>query len=60
MISQYDFVYLKGKSLMYWAIEWFNMSNDTFFDLYGFNFNPHNYPLLYEDARERVYGIKGA
>lgn len=56
MISQYDFVYLKGKSLMFWAVEWFNMSNDTFFDLYGFNFNPHNYPLLYETARERVYG----
>ena len=41
---------------MFWAIEWFNMSNDTFYALYGFNFNPHNYPGLYAEARERVYG----
>lgn len=59
MISQYDFVVYRGKSLMYWAIEWFTMSNDCFFDLYGFNFNPHQYPLLYEQARERVYGKGG-
>ena len=58
MISQYDLVPYRGKSLMYWAIEWFKMSNDCFFDLYGFNFNPHKYPLLYEQARERVYGGK--
>ena len=57
-MCKYDLVYFRGKSLMFWAIEWFNMSNDTFFDIYGFNFNPHNYPLLYEEARERVYGIK--
>lgn len=56
MASQYDFVPYKGKNLMFWALEWFSMSNDTFFDLYGFNFNPHNYPNLYEEARERYYG----
>ena len=55
-LSQYDLVIYKGESLMYWAIEWFKMSNDTFYELYGFNFNPHNYPNLYEIARERVYG----
>ena len=55
-MSQYDLITYKGKSLMQWAIEWFTMSNDSFFDAYGFNFNPHGYPGLYEQARERVYG----
>ena len=35
--------------------DWFKMSNDTFFDLYGFNFNPHNVPGLYEKCRNIVY-----
>lgn len=55
MISQYDLIPYKGKSLMFWAIEWFRMSNDAFYELYGFNFNPHKYPNLYEEARNRVY-----
>lgn len=55
-MSQYDLVYFKGKSLMEWAIEWFNTSNDCFYQCYGFNFNPHKYPGLYEQAQERVYG----
>jgi hypothetical protein len=38
------------------AVEWFQMSNDDFFDTYGFKFNPHEYPGLYEAAREIVYG----
>jgi len=59
MLSQYDLVQLNGKSLMYWALAWFTMSNDTFYDLYGFNFNPHKYPGLYEQARERIYGEGG-
>lgn len=46
----------KGKPLIDWAILWFKMSNDTFCDIYGFNFNPHEYPMLYEIAREEVYG----
>lgn len=55
-MNQYDLITYKGKSLMQWAIEWFTMSNDNFYDVYGFNFNPHAYPGLYEKARKRVYG----
>ncbi len=54
--SQYDSQYLNGESLMMWAVRWFNMSNDDFFRSYGFNFNPHAYTGLYEEARERVCG----
>lgn len=54
-MSQYDLIYLKEKSLMQWAIEWFRTDNDTFCSLYGFNFNPHSYPGLYKEARKRVY-----
>lgn len=49
-------VTLKGKSLLFWAIEWFTNSNDNFFYKYGFNFNPHDYPNLYLIARKEVYG----
>lgn len=55
-MSKYDVAQYKGKSLMFWALEWFNMSNDGFYSLHGFNFNPHEYPGLYEAARERKYG----
>ena len=58
-MSQYDKIRFQGKSLMFWATEWFRMSNDAFYALYGFNFNPHKYPGLYEEARERVYGKGG-
>ena len=51
----YSSTILKGKTLLEWAILWLKMSNDTFFDLYGFNFNPHNYPELYEIARKKVF-----
>lgn len=54
-MSLYDGMLLRGASLMTWAIRWFSMSNDAFFELYGFNFNPHDYPGLYEAARARVY-----
>lgn len=54
-MTGYDFMYLHGKSLTEWAVLWFSMSNDAFFRLYGFNFNPHSYPGLYEIARKRVY-----
>ena len=57
MISQYDLVPYRGKSLMFWALEWFRMSNDCFYEIYGYNFNPHDYPLLYEQARERIANI---
>ena len=46
----------KGKSLIDWAVLWFKMSNDAFFRLYGFNFNPFDYPYLYDIARDIVYG----
>lgn len=45
----------KGKTLLAWAIKWFCMSNDSFYSLYGFNFNPHDYPGLYEIAQKKVY-----
>jgi hypothetical protein len=57
--SQFDYIQYKGKSLMFWAVEWFSMSNDAFYDLHGFNFNPHQWSGLYEAARERVYGSEG-
>jgi hypothetical protein len=44
-----------GKSLLEWAKIWFKTDNDTFFRLYGFNFNPHEHPRLYEIAREEVF-----
>ena len=40
-ISHYDLIPYRGKSLMQWAIEWFSMSNDGFYRLYGFNFTSH-------------------
>lgn len=54
-LSRYDFILYRGKSLMFWALEWFSMSNDVFYDLYEFNFNPHKYPNLYEEARSRNF-----
>lgn len=57
-MSLYDVTPFRGQSLMYWALEWFKMSNDTFYALYGFNFNPHEYPGLYEEAQKRIYGVK--
>lgn len=53
---QYSIQTYRGKNLIQWAILWFKMSNDAFYSLYGFNFNPHEYPYLYEIARKEVYG----
>ena len=53
--DKYKTRFLRGKSLYEWAIIWFNTDNDEFFDLYGFNFNPHEYEDLYEIARRDVY-----
>ncbi len=47
---------LYGVPLLEWAVRWFQMSNDAFFEKYGFNFNPHDYPCLYTLARKKVYG----
>lgn len=55
-MENYDLIQLRGKSLMHWALEWFRMPNDRFYDLYGFNFNPHDYPGLYKEARDRFFG----
>lgn len=46
----------KGKSLLDWAVLWFKTSNDAFYEVYGFNFNPHKFPYLYDIAMEEVYG----
>lgn len=35
--------------------EWFKMSNDAFFQTYGFNFTPHEIPGLYQKCRKAVY-----
>lgn len=53
--SKYKTRFLRGKSLYEWAIIWFKTDNDTFFDRYGFNFNPHEYEDLYEIAQKDVY-----
>lgn len=53
--SKYKTRFLRGKSLYEWATIWFKTDNDTFFDRYGFNFNPHEYEDLYEIARRDVY-----
>lgn len=53
--KQYLKIKLRDKNLVEWAIIWFKTSNDLFFELYGFNFNPHEYKYLYEIAREEVF-----
>lgn len=55
-MSRYDVMEYKGKTLMEWAVLWFRMSNDAFYQFYGFNFNPHKYPGLYDLARKQVFG----
>ncbi|HCA29493.1 MAG TPA: hypothetical protein DEP23_07990 [Ruminococcaceae bacterium] len=51
--------YSDGSVKMYDAIrlgcEWFRMSNDCFFEMYGFNFNPHAHGL-YDICRKLVHG----
>ena len=37
------------------ALEWFDMSNDDFFEKYKFNFNPHEYAGLYKIASELYF-----
>lgn len=56
--ARYSTYMVKGNTLLRWAVLWFKMSNDDFFRIYGFNFNPHDYPMLYEIARDEVYGRK--
>lgn len=53
-----DIIFIDSKpySKKQLTLEWFRMSNDAFFDQYGFNFNPHEYPGLYEWGRKTLYG----
>lgn len=48
-----------GSQKIYDAFElgckWLKMSNDAFYSIYGFNFNPHNIPGLYEKCMKEVY-----
>lgn len=53
--EKYKKAMLNGKSLYQWAVLWMLMTNDDFFNVYGFNFNPHQYPGLYEIARRDVF-----
>lgn len=46
-VKEYDAVHL--------GCEWFKMSNDGFYSMYGFSFNPHKWGL-YEKCRKLVYG----
>ncbi len=55
----YEGVKYKGHDITALAVEWFKMSNDDFFEAYGFNFNPHDYPGLYEKAQKIVYPDAG-
>ncbi len=52
-------IWSDGSTTLYNDVElgcnWFKMSNDAFFNLYGFNFNPHEVPGLYEYCRKKVY-----
>lgn len=52
-------IWSDGSAVLYDAVElgckWFKMSNDAFYDIYGFNFNPHEIPGLYEYCRKKVY-----
>ncbi len=52
---RYAITPLKGKSLLEWAKIWFRTDNDSFFNDYGINFNPHEYPHLYDIARKEIY-----
>ena len=47
--------YYRGKSLFEWCLLWFKTSNDSFYRIYGFNFNPHKYHNLYEIVRKKLY-----
>jgi len=46
-------LYLKKKL----CLDWFTMTNDVFYKIYGFNFNPHEYPGLYEWGSQELRRI---
>ena len=47
---------IKCYPLVYMGCQWFRMSNDAFYEMYGFNFNPHEIPGLYNRCRRIVFG----
>ena len=47
--------HLKSYDAIELGCEWLQMSNDAFYKLYGFNFNPHEYGI-YNTCRRRLYG----
>lgn len=53
-----DGIFINGKlySKQKLCFDWFKMSNDCFYEIYGFNFNPHEYSGLYEWGRKELYG----
>lgn len=57
-IPESDLIFINGKpySKKELCIAWFKMSNDAFYEIYGFNFNPHNYAGLYQWGRKMLYG----
>ena len=57
-LSTTDVIFINGKlySKKALCLDWFRMSNDVFYELYGFNFNPHEYAGLYEWGRKELYG----
>ena len=56
--AKYAATTYKGRSLLEWARKWFTLDNDTFYRVYGFNFNPHKYPYLYDIVRKEVYKVE--
>ena len=46
--DRYSLITKRGKRLLEWGKIWLHTDNDTFFNLYRFNFNPHEYKYLYE------------
>lgn len=55
-------VFSDGRMCTYDAVEvgcdWFKMSNEAFFEAYGFNFNPHKHGL-YSLCKKLVYAEGG-
>lgn len=37
------------------GVQWIQMGSDSFHSMHGFDFNPYNYPGLYEQCRQIVY-----
>lgn len=59
MNTQFGIIKINGRlySLKHLCIDWFIMSNAEFFIKYGFNFNPFEYPGLYEWGRREIYNL---